>query len=304
MGAPLEKRLAAEDDPEKVGKPPAGKPPGKAPAPGDADPEDDVEMTFFEHLGELRTRFVRALFGLIPGIAIAALYSEDILSFLTAPLINAYHEQNLGEPLLHFANPADGFVAYMMIALVCGLIFASPWIFYQAWAFIAPGLYRDEKRMAIPFVLISAVFFIGGAFFGFEFVLPPAFNALLSFAGMLPNEELRIEPTIMMLDYLDFSLRLLLALGVTFEVPIIIGALAFMGLVNWRQLLDFSRWWVVISAVAAAILTPSGDAGTMLLVLGPLVVLYYLGILFAFLVGPKPPPREPKTDEPRKEPTK
>lgn len=294
MGKPVEKLRAEEPvPPEAEGT--------KGAAKKGADPEDDIEMTFFEHLSELRMRFIRALFGLVPGIVIAAIYAEDILAFLTAPLINAYHEQNLGEPLLHFANPADGFMAYMMIALVCGLIFASPWVFYQAWAFIAPGLYRDEKRMALPFVFISAGFFIGGAFFGFQFVLPPAFNALLSFAGMLPNEELRIEPTIMMIDYLDFSLRLLLALGITFEVPIIIGALAFMGLVNWRQLLGFSRWWVVISAVAAAVLTPSGDAGTMLLVLAPLVVLYYLGIVFAFIVGPKPPKDGPAKDGPPKD---
>lgn len=289
MGKPLEKRLHAEEEPPEAA-PKEAKKDGKKDA---VDPEDDVEMTFFEHLGELRMRFVRALFGLVPGIAIAAIYSEDILQFLTRPLIDAYRAQNLGDPLLHFANPADGFVAYMMIALVCGLIFASPWVFYQAWAFVAPGLYREEKRMALPFVFISAAFFIGGAFFGFEFVLPPAFNALLSFAGMLPNEELRIEPTIMMIDYLDFSLRLLLALGVTFEVPIIIGALAWLGMVDYKQLLGFSRWWVVISAVAAAVLTPSGDAGTMLLVLAPLVVLYYLGIVFAFIVGPRPKPAAP-----------
>ena len=97
----------------------------------------------------------------------------------------------------------------------------------------------------------------------------------------------------MMLDYLDFSLRLLLALGITFEVPIVIGALAWLGMVDYKQLLNFSRWWVVISAVAAAVLTPSGDAGTMLLVLAPLVVLYYLGIVFAFLVGPRPKPAAP-----------
>lgn len=284
MGKPLETRL------------PTGHAPPEDPGPktpSGADPEDDVEMTFFEHLGELRGRFLRALIGLVPGITIAAIYAEDILQFLTQPLIDAYRVQHLGNPELHFANPADGFVAYMMIALVCGLIFASPWVFYQAWAFVAPGLYREEKRMALPFVFISAAFFIGGAFFGFEFVLPPAFGALLSFAGMLPNEELRIEPTIMMLDYLDFSLRLLLALGITFEVPIVIGALAWLGMVDYKQLLAFSRWWVVISAVAAAVLTPSGDAGTMLLVLAPLVVLYYLGIVFAFLVGPRPKPAAP-----------
>lgn len=265
--------------------------------PAEVDPEDDIEMSFMDHLRELRTRLVRSLFGFGPGIAVAWTFREEILSFLAAPYIGAYRALGIGEPTLHFANPADMFVNYMMIAIICGGIFGSPWAFYQAWMFIAPGLYRSERAKAIPFVLLSTLFFVGGAFFGYAVVLPPAFDALFSFSGSVG--DLRIQPTIMLSEYLDFALRMLLALGITFEVPIVIGFISAMGLVNWKQLVAFGRWWLVIAAVIAAILTPSGDAGTMLLVLIPLVALYYLAIIFAWMVGPKPPV-EPKPETPSK----
>lgn len=265
--------------------------------PAEIDPEDDVEMSFMDHLRELRTRLVRSLWGFGPGMAVAWVYREEILNFLAAPYVHSIRALNIGEPTLHFANPADMFVNYMMIALVCGGIFGSPWAFYQAWMFIAPGLYRSERARAIPFVVLSTIFFVGGAFFGYAVVLPPAFDALLSFGGQVG--DLRIQNTIMINEYLDFSLRMLLALGITFEVPIVIGFISAMGLVNWKQLVAFGRWWLVIAAVAAAILTPSGDAPTMLLVLIPLVALYYLAIIFAWMVGPKPPVEE-KPETPAK----
>jgi sec-independent protein translocase protein TatC len=304
MGKPLPAEVALEKEAPAVAAPAAVKkkigPPGtpaEKPEPSakkgqpepDKEPEDDIEMTFIDHLRELRKYVVRALWGFIPGIVIAWMYREEILEFLTLPYVDAIRHLDIGPPQLHFSNPADLFVAYMMIAVVCGGIIGSPWAFAQIWSFIAPGLYRREKQLALPFVLLSTVFFVGGAFFGYAFVLPPAFTALFSFAGRLPGLDLTLQPTIMVNEYLDFSLRMLLALGITFEVPIVIGFISFAGLVNWRQLLAFSRWWVVISAVLAAVLTPSGDAGTMMLVLVPLVVLYYIGVLFAYLFGPKAP---------------
>jgi sec-independent protein translocase protein TatC len=252
------------------------------------DPEDDVEMTFFEHLGELRNRLVRALWGVIPGMVIAWMFKEQLLDLLTRPLVAAWHRLDLGDPQLHFANPIDPFVAYMKIAVVCGLIFGSPWAFYQLWQFVAPGLYRSEKRLALPFVLSSTLFFVGGAFFGYLFVFPLAFETFLGFAGMLPQGDIRLQPTIMMGEYLDFSVRMLLAFGVTFEVPVVVTFLAFAGIVNWRQLLGFTRWWVVISAVIAALLTPP-DVGSQMMMLVPLVVLYLLSILLAWMFGPKVP---------------
>ena len=281
---------------EKVAAAAAGKKPGGPGGKGEGavDPEDDVEMSFMEHLVELRKYLVRSVWGFIPGIAIAWLYREEILIFLAYPFVHAYEELHLGQAQLHFANPADLLVQYMLIAIVCGGLFGSPWAFAQLWQFISPGLYRREKLMAVPFVLMSTVFFVGGAFFGYYFVLPPAFTALLSFAGDLTSvglggSALRLEPTIMIDQYIEVALRLLIALGVTFEEPILIGFIAYIGLVNWKQLLEFSRWWVVIASVVAAILTPTPDIATMMLVMVPLIVLYYLGIFFAYLVGPTPP---------------
>ncbi len=255
-------------------------------------PEDDVEMSFFDHIRELRTRLVRSLWGIIPGVMIAWQFKERILDLLTRPLVEAWRRLDLGEPQLHFANPIDPFVGYLKIAVVCGLIFGSPWAFYQGWQFIAPGLYRSEKRLAIPFVLASTLFFVGGSFFGYVFVFPLAFETFLSFAGQLPGESMVLRPTLMMSEYLDFSVRMLLAFGVVFEVPVVVSFLSFAGIVNWKQLLGFSRWWLVISAVVAALLTPP-DVGSQLMMLVPLIVLYFFSILLAMVFGPKPPPDEP-----------
>jgi sec-independent protein translocase protein TatC len=273
MGNPVPLRKAPLDT--------KGKPP-----PADVDPEDDVEMTFFEHLGELRNRLVKALWGLIPGVVLAWGYKEVLMDYLTRPLVRAWHRLNLGEPNLNFRNPADGFVAYMQMAVVVGLIVGSPWVFWQLWQFIAPGLYRREKRLALPFVLASTVFFVGGALFGYVFVFPLAFETLLGFAGMLPSGDLRIQPMLDISEYLDFSLRMLVGFGVTFEVPVVITFLSFAGLVNWKQLLGFARWWIVIAAVVAALLTPP-DVGSQMLMLVPLIVLYFFSIFLAWLFGPK-----------------
>jgi sec-independent protein translocase protein TatC len=199
----------------------------------------------------------------------------------------AWKQLGLGEPTLHFANPVDLFVAYMQIAMVFGLLGASPWVFWQVWGFIAPGLYSREKRYAIPFVLASTVCFVGGALFGYSMMLPAAFEQFLGMAGALPAHTIRVQPTIMIDEYMGFTTRLLLAFGLVFEVPVVVAFLAMAGLVNWKQLLNFGRWWILIASIIAALLTPP-DVGSQMLMLIPLVVLYYLSVGVAFLLGPKP----------------
>lgn len=253
--------------------------------------QDDVPMTIWEHIRELRTRLIRSILALIPTSMIAWEYKEQLLSFLVKPLSKAWVSLGLGEPTLHFANPLDPFVAYMQIAVVVGFIGASPWIFYQLWMFIAPGLYAREKIYALPFVLASTLCFAGGAFFGYAVVFPLGFETLLSLGGMLPTGDLRVQPTIMITEYLSFATRMLLAFGVVFEVPVVIAFLAIAGIVNWKQLLGFGRWWIVIASIIAAILTPP-DVGSQSMMLVPLVVLYYLGVLVAYLLGPKPEKEE------------
>ena len=258
-------------------------PEGAVAAEASADPEDDVEMTFFDHLGELRNRLVKALIGVVPFVVLAWAYKEAIFEFLKRPLdIACERDPVCDEIVIHVPNPTDPIVGYMLIAVIVGLILAGPWIFYQMWMFIAPGLYRRERRLAIPFVLVSTLFFVGGSFFGYYLVLPPAFELFMSFL----SED--IVPNFMLLDYLELSTRLLLAFGVVFEVPVVITFLSFAGIVNWKQLLGFTRWWIVISAVIAALLTPP-DVGSMSMMLVPLVLLYLVSIFLAWLFGPKVP---------------
>jgi sec-independent protein translocase protein TatC len=254
--------------------------------PAEAELPNDVPMTIWEHLRELRTRLIWCIVGTLPGMVVAWELREQLLDFLVAPLTKAWIKLGLGQPTLHFANPVDPFVAYLQIAVVCGAIFASPWIFYQAWAFIAPGLYDREKAYAIPFALASALFFAGGAFFGYAIVFPLGFESLLGMAGMLPSHLIKVAPAIMIDQYLTFATRMLLAFGVVFEVPVVVSFLALAGLVNWKQLIGFGRYWVLIAAVLAALLTPP-DVGSMLMMMGPLIVLYYASVVVAYVLGPK-----------------
>lgn len=254
-------------------------------------PEEDVPMTVMEHLVELRSRLIKSLVGILPGMWLAWEYKEYLLDFLLVPLTEAWKKLGLGEPTIHFANPVDLFVAYMKISVVCGFLASSPWVFYQIWAFVAPGLYKKERLYAIPFVLSSTICFAGGAFFGYQVVFPLGFETLLGLSGMLPSASIRVQPTIMLGEYMGFATRMLLAFGTVFEVPVVVTFLSLVGIVNWKQLLKFGRWWVVIAAVLAALLTPP-DVGSQLMMLVPLVVLYYLSVGLAFLFGPKVPPAD------------
>lgn len=261
-------------------------------------PEDDVEMGFFEHLGELRTRLIRALYAIVPACFVAWGYRIEIMDLVLRPLREAYRIGGRENPTINFASPSDPFMAYMEVTVIVGILLATPWVFYQVWAFIAPGLYRRERLMAIPFVLASTVFFAGGAVFGFLVVFPFGLETFLGMAGELPS-GMSFEPEIMIDNYLTLATRMLLAFGVVFEVPVVVTFLAIANVVTWKQLLQFSRWWIVISSIVSAVLTPPDVASQMLMMI-PLVVLYMLSVLVAWFVqsvlghGPPEPPAEPE----------
>lgn len=243
-------------------------------------PEADVEMTFFEHLAELRTRLIRSLLGLIPGVAVAWGFKEELLGAALAPLITAF--EGAGFPTeIHFANPAAKVMAFLQISLIAGFLLASPWVFWQLWAFISPGLYRREKLMAIPFVLASTLCFAGGALFGHFIVFPMIFDTLINFGGEVPG--IAVRPTLMIDEVMGFVIRLLLAFGAVFEVPVVVVFLAVAGIVDWKQLLSFGRYWAVVAAILAAVLTPP-DVVSQLMMLGPMIGLYYLAVLIAYVL--------------------
>jgi len=241
--------------------------------------EEDQAMTFFQHLNELRSRLLRSIVGLIPAVAVGWLFKKEIKDFLIAPLEPAWEKLHLpGEAVLRFAGPADAFMMYMKNSLIAGVLLASPWIFWQLWMFIAPGLYKKEKALAIPFIIASTVCFAGGAVFGYKLVFPEAFTVLLGFS------DETLVATLFVKDYMPFFRRMLLAFGVVFEVPVIVTFLAGAGIVTWQQLLKFSRWWIVCAAFISMLLTPQ-DVYTMVMMLIPLVLLYFVGVGCAYLLS-------------------
>jgi len=252
-----------------------------------AEPEADAHMTFIEHLEELRSRLIWSLVPVIPLFIVAWMLREQIFSWLVIPLNQAWQSMDLGKPKLHFSSPVDPIVVYLKQSGLVALLGASPWVFYQAWSFIAPGLYQKEKRLVIPFVAASTVCFTIGAFFGWFYIFPPTFETMLEFSGELPGGMVTIEPTLMMGEYVSFIGQMLLVFGVTFEVPVVIVFLSFAGIVTARQLMGFGRWWLVVSSMLAAILTPTQDALSMLLLLVPLVGLYYVAVAIAYVVDLK-----------------
>ena len=260
-------------------------------------PEDDTPMTVLEHLGELRTRLIRALLGVLPGMCLAWQYRDYLLEFLFTPYAQAYVKLGLGKPVMHFSNPPELFMVQMKVSIVAGLMLASPWVFFQIWMFIAPGLYKRERRFAVPFVVSSTVCFAVGAFFAYKQFMGPMYLALLGMGGPLPGASMNIQPMMMITENVSFATQVLLAFGVVFEVPVVVTFLALAGIVNWRQLLKFGRWWVVISSLLAAVLTPTADAFSMMLMMAPLIILYYLAVGLAYLFGPKPEAEAKPEDE-------
>lgn len=257
--------------------------------------EQDSPMTVMEHVRELRKRLVLAILGLIPGTVLGWIYREELLDLFLKPYSLAFERLGLGTPTIHFASPMSPLMAYFKVAFVAGLLVGMPWIAWQVWAFIAPGLYSREKRYALPFALGSTFFFCGGAWFGYTIVFPMAFDMLLGMSGNIGS--VTVTPTIMIDEYLSFATRMLLAFGVVFEIPVVVTVISAAGLVNWRQLLDFGRWWILVSAVLSAVLTPP-DIGSQLLMIIPLVVLYFASVGVAYFVGPPvPKPDEDPADE-------
>jgi sec-independent protein translocase protein TatC len=235
---------------------------------------DDAKLPLLEHLAELRTRIARALLAWLAGFLLTWSLREEVFEFLLSPAITA-----LGDTRLQALAPPEIFFTYLKCALLSGFLVALPVIFWQAWAFVAPGLYDQEKRYAVPFVAVSTVLFVGGASFGYVAVFPLVFDFFLSF----DNEFVANAWT--MREVFSFTTRLYLAFGVGFEMPVVVFFLSASGILTARQLLAGFKYAVLACFVAGAILTPP-DVISQALLAGPLLVLYLLGVGVAFLVNP------------------
>jgi len=259
--------------------------PDDEPAP-DADLEDS-RMPFLSHLKELRDRVRNAAIAFVLAFGVCFYFAQEIYDWLEAPVKSAWSANpKLGEFKMSFATLTEPFWVNMSVALWAGIFLASPFIFYQLWKFIAPGLYKRERKITVAFALFSAVFFISGALFCYELVLGRIYEFLLDYSSE------KHAPTLMLQGYLDLTRDMMLAFGAVFEMPLLIFFLSMIGMVTHRGLWKFNRWFVVIAFIVGAILTPSPDVVSQLMMAAPMIVLYNLSILVSWYVTVKREKRE------------
>ncbi len=239
----------------------------------------DKALPLTEHLAELRTRVFRILIAWLAGSALAWHWHEAIFSALLAPALDALGRLDAGHSLQAIA-PTEIFFTYLQCALLAGFALSLPVFFWQVWAFVAPGLYPQEKRVALPFVLVSTLLFVGGAAFGHGVVFPVVFGFFAGFSSEF------VEAAWTMREVFAFTTRMILAFGTGFELPVIVFFLALSGIVEPRRLLAGTKYFVLIAFIVGGVLTPP-DPLSQLLLAGPLIALYLLGVGAAFLFAPK-----------------
>lgn len=243
--------------------------------------EDLQRMSLLEHLEELRRRIVRALIAVMVAFAFCWFFVERIAEFLAQPIYEALPEGTR----LTFLGVTDPFIIYVKVAALAALFLASPAVLYQAWRFIAPGLYQKERRRALPFILAGTFFFLAGGAFAYYVAFPFAVEFLIGMGAAF-------QPMITVEKYFRFLLYVILGLGLMFELPIVIFLLAQMGVVTPRFLMRHFRWAVLLIFVAAALVTPTPDVVNLCLFALPTIVLYLLGVGAAALVVRKKPEEE------------
>ncbi len=231
-------------------------------------------MTFTEHLEELRRCLLKSLAAIILTSGVCYFFSDSIFRFIVAPL-----QQSLrpGQNLIG-TGVTEAFFTEIKVALAAGVFFSSPAIFYQIWRFLSPGLSGSERRLVLPFVLCATAFFVGGALFCYFIVLPVAFVYFIEQYGTIG-----VTPAIRIGEYFTFFFRMVLAFGVTFELPVFTFFLVRLGLWNYRLMLSTFRYALVAIFIVAAILTPTPDIINQSLLAGPMLLLYVVSIGVAYL---------------------
>lgn len=248
--------------------------------PAPPEPEGEVRLTFLEHLRELRKRLGRALLGVAAGMAVVGGFVERIFHVLMQPVLDSLPEN---QRALHYTSYIEPLMVYLKVAAYGGIFLAVPWVLWQLWQFIAPGLYRKEKRVVIPFLLSGTILFYGGAAFCYFLIMPAAFPAMAAIAN-----DASLAPVLTMSEQLSLVLAMLLGFGVVFEVPVVIAFLSMIGVVNWRTLAKYRRIAIVVNVIVAAIITPTGDPLNLALMAVPMILFYEIGIVLARFLGKKP----------------
>ncbi len=239
-------------------------------------------MSFLDHLEELRSRILRSLIAVAVAFVLCYVFVDDIYRFLSYPVLTALEQSRAENQQLIFTNPTGGFTILLKTAFFAAILLASPFILAQVWLFIAPGLYRHERRYAIPFVLFGTLLAFLGAAFGYYLAFPFALEFLFNMgqrAGMAPF----IDATL----YFNFFLTIEVGLAIVFQIPPVIFVMTRMGLVTPGFLLRNTQYAVLIALIVAAIITPSGDIPNMMIIAGPMILLYLIGVTVSWLFARK-----------------
>ncbi|MCB0309108.1 MAG: twin-arginine translocase subunit TatC [Bdellovibrionales bacterium] len=236
----------------------------------------DPRMSFFEHLRELRGCVFRSFIGLLLGFAVAYFFSKEIFQILRVPFDQAYFNVYGSSPFLIVKSVLESFVVYLKVGLLGGVFISSPYLFAQLWIFISPALKSNEKKHVLPFVILATLFFVSGAFFGYFLVFPKSFEFFL---GITKNQH--IEIMIGMQEYYKFASWMLLGFGLIFEAPLIVIYFIAFGIISTEQITQHWRGVIVGILVASAVITPTPDFATMLMMSAPLFGFYILIIILS-----------------------
>jgi sec-independent protein translocase protein TatC len=264
---------------------PAGAGGGYRPPPPPVDPEDQedegmLRMSFLEHLEEMRSRIIRALMGFGVAFLLCMIFCYQLWDFVRAPAVDALTKIGVNPPILYISEPMEGFsIIWVQVPLVFSLFLASPWVFYQVWAFISPGLYKKEKRLAFPFVASTAgLFILGGAFayfVAFRFGL-----AFLLSIGRLNG----VGQVVTITHYFDLFVNVMLGVALVFELPVAIFFLTLLHLASPRFLMQHSRYAILAIVIIAAVITPTPDFFNLMLFAVPMCLLYFVGVFASYLL--------------------
>ena len=240
--------------------------------------EEMIGMSFLQHLDELRRRIIYSSLYVVAGLGVCWGFHERIFAIMQKPIMSALASHHLDQKLVYL-NPTDPFNMYLKISFLAGIFVASPFVLYQVWAFIAPGLYRNERRYVMPFMFSTVGLFLAGGYFGYKMVYPTALDFLIAFSG-------QFTPMITISEYTNLFLTIIGGLGIVFEMPILVFFLALMGILSagwmWRNF----RYSILVIFIIAAIITPTTDIMNMCIFAAPMIVLYLASIGVAWFVHP------------------
>ncbi len=241
--------------------------------------ENDSTMSILEHLEELRNRLIKIFIAAALGFSVCYWMSKWLFDLLMKPLVDVLLLEEGGK--LIFTGLTEGFFTYLKVGIIAGLFLVSPYIIYQLWAFVAPGLFKKEKKLLIPISIISSIFFVGGAGFGYFVVFPFGFKFLIS---NFTSEHVMAMPSIK--EFLSLATKMLIAFGIIFELPLVIFILSRIGIVNYKMLRKYQKYAILGTFVIGAMLTPP-DVITQAMMAGPLILLYEISIWVSYFFGKK-----------------